>query len=109
MQALELPKLRYSPFLNFEITFFFSSQHGSGVSRKTPPSAKQHYMKQARYFSGQKMNAQPQQTIHNQAVAPTFTGKASYGATGGNAMGGHNYVPSFGTGMANRGVGVGRK
>ena len=55
------------------------------------------------------MNAQPQQTIHNQAVAPTFTRNAAYGATGGNAMGGHNYVPSFGSGMANRGVGVGRK
>ena len=79
-------------------------QRDSGVNRKTPPSAKQHYMKQARYFPGSTMNAQPQVT-HNPAPS-MYTRKVSYGKTG-NAVGGSTYMPSFGGGTQNRAGGVG--
>ena len=36
--------------------FSFFSYKDSAKSRKTPPSAKQHYMGQARYFVGQTLN-----------------------------------------------------
>ncbi|XP_020622364.1 serine/threonine-protein kinase ICK-like [Orbicella faveolata] len=86
------------------IDSFSSVQRDSGVNRKTPPSAKQHYMKQARYFPGSTMNAQPQVT-HNPAPS-MYTRKVSYGKTG-NAVGGSTYVPSFGGGTQNRAGGVG--
>lgn len=80
-----------------------SSQKDSGLARKTPPSAKQHYMKQARYFPGQNItNTQTHQPLRN----PAFT-KGSYGVSG-NSLGGSTYVPSFGAGGAqSKGVAVG--
>ncbi|KAL9981209.1 hypothetical protein ACROYT_G009882 [Oculina patagonica] len=84
---------------------FSSTRRDSGVNRKTPPSAKQHYMKQARYFPGSTINAQPQVT-HNPAPSMYAARKLSYGKTG-NAVGGSTYVPSFGGGTQNRGGGVG--
>ncbi|XP_001633210.2 serine/threonine-protein kinase MAK [Nematostella vectensis] len=68
---------------------------GSGISRRTPPSAKQHYMKQARYFPGQTT----QRGAQNGAVpvgggcgggSNTFVRKSSFGIGGGGS-----YVPSF--------------
>ena len=61
-------------------------------------------MKQARYFPGSSINAQPQVT-HNPAPS-MYTRKLSYGKTN-NAVGGSTYVPSFGGGTQNRGGGVG--
>lgn len=72
------------------------------MPRKTPPSAKQHYMKQARYFPGQNINnTQTYQAVRNPAAL-------SYGKKGshslGNAMGGTTYVPSFGGGAQTTGT-----
>ena len=90
-------------FCLHHVLCFLSSQRDSGVTRKTPPSAKQHYMKQARYFPGQNItNTQTHQAMRN----PTFGRKGSYGVTG-NALGGSTYVPSFGGGTQSKGVGVG--
>ena len=61
-------------------------------------------MKQARYFPGSTINAQPQ-AAHNPAPS-MYTRKVTYGKTG-NAVGGSTYVPSFGSGAQNRGGGVG--
>lgn len=83
---------------------FSSTRRDSGVAKKTPPSAKQHYMKQARYFPGQTTNTQPR-VLHNPA-ATTYPRKPSYGMVG-NAVGGTTYVPSFGGGGQNRAGGVG--
>ena len=61
-------------------------------------------MKQARYFPGSTMNAQPQLTSN--PTTSMYARKVSYGKTG-NAMGGGPYVPSFGGGTQNRAGGVG--
>lgn len=75
----------------------------AGVARKTPPSAKQHYMKQARYFPGQNITNTPnQQALRN----PAYGRKNSYGVSG-NALSGNTYVPSFGGGAQSKGVGIG--
>ena len=75
-----------SPYSTSLSTWFFlsSSVKDSGVFRKTPPSAKQHYIKQARYFPGQKNAAS------GAAGGVTYGRKPSYGNVGGNT-----YVPSF--------------
>lgn len=83
---------------------FSSVRRDSGVAKKTPPSAKQHYMKQARYFPGQTTTNQPR-VLHNPA-ASTYPRKPSYGMTG-NAVGGTTYVPSFAGGGQTRAGGVG--
>ena len=71
--------------VNLILSFFLSSSvKDSGVFRKTPPSAKQHYIKQARYFPGQKNAAS------GAAGGVTYGRKPSYGNVGGNT-----YVPSF--------------
>lgn len=85
---------------------FLSVRKDSGVAKKTPPSAKQHYMKQARYFPGQTTTNQPR-VLHNPA-ASTYPRKPSYGMTG-NAVGGTTYVPSFAGGGQTRAGGVGGK
>lgn len=83
---------------------FSSVRKDSGVAKKTPPSAKQHYMKQARYFPGQTTSNQPRM-LHNPA-ASTYSRKPSYGMAG-NAVGGTTYVPSFAGGGQTRAGGVG--
>lgn len=75
-----------------------STQREAGLTRKTPPSAKQHYMKQARYFPGQNItNTQTHQPGRNPA----------YARVSSNALGGSTYIPSFGGGTQSKGVAVG--
>ena len=82
---------------------FVSPLKDSGLAQKSPHSAKQHYMKQARYFPGQ--NITNTQT-HQQMRHPAFARKGSYGVSG-NALGGSTYIPSFGGGTQPKGVAVG--
>ncbi|KAJ7377270.1 hypothetical protein OS493_030081 [Desmophyllum pertusum] len=76
-------------------------------TRRDSGSAKQHYMKQARYFPGQTTNNVQSRVTHNPAPSgPIYARKPSYGMTG-NAVGGTTYVPSFGGGTQNRAGAVG--
>jgi hypothetical protein len=89
-------------------------KRGSAISRKTPPSAKQHYLKQARYFPGQTTTTTHQKAAPNVGATQGISGhggstlirKSSFGlgaglAAGGGVAGG-SYVPSFGGGTQSR-------
>ncbi|KXJ29029.1 serine/threonine-protein kinase MAK [Exaiptasia diaphana] len=77
----------------------------SGLRNKTPPSAKQHYMKQARYFPGQSTGTTHQKPAQNGVAAHGSTSlirKSSFGVSGAAAG---SYVPSFGGTTQPRGGG----
>ncbi|XP_031565066.1 serine/threonine-protein kinase ICK-like isoform X2 [Actinia tenebrosa] len=96
------------------ITSAIFDNKGSGISRKTPPSAKQHYLKQARYFPGQSTTTVPlhkvgQNVGGQQAHGGTTTSrKSSFGISGGIGAGGGggSYIPSFGGGATTRPSGI---